>query len=148
MKRGRGNTSSRTHSATKWSHSWVRLHLFCEFLLLLTLKIALTKNEVVEGMRAPKNKWGWVNGELTHIDLSAKLKNDLQYIIDAYEGEGTVSANYFDNDPQEPWTDWEDYAFHWLTLDQEAAFHIRGPNTATRSECICFFKLLLASGII
>jgi hypothetical protein len=74
--------------------------------------------------------------------LEEKLEEDLPYIIDAHKEVGPVKAEYFNKPGAAKTTGWVDYAFRWLTAEEEAAFHLPGPNSAKRSEFLTSFIII------
>lgn len=87
-------------------------------------------------MHPPKNNWDWLRGEIDHIDMETKLRQDLKYIMDAYRGEGGVEPYYFNDDDEEEPSEWGDFAFRWLTANDINDFHLPGPSPGRRSEFV------------
>jgi len=95
-------------------------------------------------MQPPEDNWDWVAGKITHIDMAKKLQTDLPYLIDAYNNDGPFTAEYFHENVGEEVTNWEDYAFRWLTMEEYKVFHLPGPNMAKRSEFHRFSCIFLS----
>lgn len=76
--------------------------------------------------------------------MTKKLETDLPHIIALYKEEGPIDPEYFNDPNREESTGWEDYAFHWLTAEEYAHFHLPGPNMAKRSEFLRFLYISLS----
>jgi hypothetical protein len=96
-------------------------------------------------MYPPIGEWDWVDGTITHFDMTEDFEACLQAIVDAHSDVGPAKSEFFHHDDPMETTDWEDFPFRWLTRRQDAQFHFPGPISAGPSESSFCLLLLLIS---